>query len=110
MVLSVFAGIATKRGGFPGPTIGTVHLMQIAPDALLDLFQPPLHLGVGEVLVAVVDRLELAAIDRNTRIGEQSHHAAERDEPGAHLADGPAVVFVANAAKFGPLPNLAMTI
>ena len=58
-------GRARRRRFLP---IGTVHLMQIARDALLDLLQPPLHLGVGEVLVAIVDRLELAAIDRNARL------------------------------------------
>src|SRR5262245_18939135 len=80
--------------------------MQIARDALLDLLQTPLHLGVGEVLVTIVDHLELAAIDRNTRIGEQPHRAAERDETGAHLANGQAVVFaeVGNRLVVGNQP------
>jgi hypothetical protein len=35
---------------------------------------------------------ELAAVDRNARFRKQTHRAAKRDEPGADLADGTAVV------------------
>jgi len=35
-------------------------------DALLDLRHAPIHLGAREVLVAVVHRLELAAVNRDT--------------------------------------------
>ena len=72
--------------------IGAVHLMQIAGDALLDLRQAPLHLGAREVVVAVVHRLELAAVDRDARFLEQPQGAAERNKPGADLADGAAIV------------------
>jgi hypothetical protein len=44
--------------------VGSVELLKIARDALLNLRHPPLHLGAREVPVAVVYRLELAAIDR----------------------------------------------
>jgi hypothetical protein len=40
-----------------------VHRPQIALDALIDLRHTPLHFRVGEVLVAVVHCLELAAVD-----------------------------------------------
>src|SRR5450755_1482296 len=40
-------------------TVGTVELREIASNALVDLCQPPLHLGLGEVPVPRVDGLEL---------------------------------------------------
>jgi len=57
-------------------------------DALLDLRHAPIHLGAREVLVAVVHRLELAAVDRHAGLREQAHRAAQRNEPGADLTDG----------------------
>ena len=48
--------------------VRAVELGQIACDALLQLLHALLELGVGEVLVAVVDRLELAAVDGNDRL------------------------------------------
>jgi hypothetical protein len=52
----------------------------------------PLHLGAREVLVPVVDRLELAAVNRDAGLREQAHRAAQRDEAGANLADGAPLV------------------
>jgi hypothetical protein len=72
--------------------IGAVELVQIARYALLDLRQASLHLGAREVPVPVVDRLELAAVDRDAGLGEETEPAAERHEPGADLADGRASV------------------
>src|SRR5207237_10494542 len=46
-------------------------IRQVTRDALFDLRHPPLHLGWGEVLIAVVHRFELAAIDGNNRFREQ---------------------------------------
>ena len=37
----------------------------------IDLFQTPLHLGFGEILVAVVHRFELAAVDRHARVTKE---------------------------------------
>ena len=54
--------------------------------------QAPLELGSGEVLVAVVDGLELAAIDGHQRLGKQIQLAAQHDELAAHGADGATVV------------------
>src|SRR5258707_14342683 len=51
--------------------IGAVELREIAGDALVNLRQPPLHLGLGEVPVPSIDGPELAAIDRNARFAEQ---------------------------------------
>jgi hypothetical protein len=56
--------------------VGGVKLRKIARHALLQLGAAPLYLPAREVLVAGIDRFELAAIDRNTRLCEQTHHAA----------------------------------
>jgi hypothetical protein len=72
--------------------VGSIELAQIARDALLELRPAPLHLRAREVLIAVVHRLELAAIDGNAPIRKQTHLAAELDEARAHLADGTAIV------------------
>src|ERR1700712_2572832 len=50
--------------------ISTVELREITGNALVDLRQPALHLGLGEVPVPRVDGLELAAIDRNARLAK----------------------------------------
>ena len=72
--------------------VGGIELAQIARDALLELCPAPLHLRAREVLVPVVHRLELAAVDGNARFRKQTHLAAELDEARAHLADGRAIV------------------
>ncbi len=72
--------------------VGRVELGEIAGNALLQLRAPPLHLALREVLVAVVDRLELAAVDGHARRGEQAHLAAQLDKVRAHLAQRSAVV------------------
>ena len=66
----------------------------------------PLHLGAGEVLIAVVDRLELAAVDCHAGLREQAQRAAERDKPGADLPDSAAVVLaeVGNCLVIGSKP------
>ena len=61
--------------------VGGVELLQIARDALLNLRHAPLHLGACEVLVAVVHRLELAAVNRHAGLREQAdvrHSATNR--------------------------------
>jgi len=49
------------------PPIGGVQLSQITGDALLKLRSAPFHLRPREVPIAIVPRLELAAVDRNAR-------------------------------------------
>ena len=61
-------------------------LAEIARNALLQLCTTALHLALREVAVAIVDGLELGAIDGNARRCEQSHLAAQLDEAGADLA------------------------
>jgi hypothetical protein len=53
-------------------------LAQIARDALFELGTPSLHLRSCEVPVAVVDGLELAAIDGNARRREQASRLSRR--------------------------------
>ena len=84
-------GLGGERIGGLLP-VGGVELLQVARDALLDLGTPPRHLGTREVPVAVVHRLELAAVDRNAGGGQEAHRAAEPDEACANLADGAAIV------------------
>src|SRR5438552_2859138 len=72
--------------------IGAVELREIAGDALVNLRQPPLHLGLSEVPIPRVDGLELAAVDRNARFAEQFKTAAQHHELAANPADGLAIV------------------
>ena len=47
-----------------------------------------LHLGPGEVAVAIVDRLELAAVDGHEGVGEQVEVATQDDELATDQANG----------------------
>ncbi len=87
--------------------VGGVELLQIARHALLDLRHPPLHLGPREVPVAVVHRLELAAVDRHAGLRQQPHRAAQRNKARAHLADGSAIILaeVGNRLVIGHQPT-----
>src|SRR5207247_7325142 len=59
---------------------------------LVNLRQPPLHLGLSEVPTSRIDGLELAAVDRNARFAKQFKAAAQHHELAADLADGLAIV------------------
>src|SRR5437667_8155612 len=72
--------------------MGAVELREIPGDALVNLRQPPLHLGLSEVPIPRVDGLELAAVDRNARFAEQFKTAAQHHELAANPADGLAIV------------------
>src|ERR1700692_4833345 len=74
-------------------TVGAVELREITGNALVNLRQTPLHLGLGEVPIPRVDGLELAAVDRNARFAEQLKPSAQHHELTADLADGLAIVF-----------------
>lgn len=73
-------------------TIGTIKLRKVAGDALVNLRQPPLHLGLREVPISRVDRLELAAVNRNARFAEQLKATAQHHELTTNLADCLAIV------------------
>ena len=72
--------------------VGRVELGEIAGNARFQLRAPTLHLALREVLVADVDRLELAAVDGHACRGEQAHLAAQLDEARAHAAQRITVV------------------
>ena len=67
--------------------------MQIVGYAVLNLLHPPCHLGLGEVPVPIVDRLELAAVDGNACHRQKPDPAAQLDKLRTHLADRSTVVF-----------------
>ncbi|OAP50123.1 hypothetical protein ATC00_09105, partial [Sinorhizobium americanum] len=67
--------------------VSSVQVRQIARDAGLHLLDALGDLGHSEVLVAVVDRLELAAVDGDDGSGEQVELAAQHHEPRAGGAD-----------------------
>src|SRR2546425_1734021 len=72
--------------------IGAVELREIPGDALVNLRQPPLHLGLREVSVPRVDGFELAAVDRNARFAEQLKAPAQNHKLTADLTDSLAIV------------------
>jgi hypothetical protein len=84
--------------------VGGVHRPQVTLDALFDLCHAPLHLGAGEVLVAVVDRLELGSIDGHDGLREQLQFAAQNDELATHAADRRSIVLteVGNGLEVRP--------
>src|SRR3989440_5859179 len=90
--LLVEPGDLGLRYGFP-LAIGAIELREVAGNALVNLRQPPLHLGLGEVPIPRVDGLELAAVDRNTRFAEQFKASVQHHELTADLADGLTIVF-----------------
>lgn len=67
-------------------------MREIALDAFVDLLQAPLHFGLSEVSIPRIDRLELAAIDRNARVTQEIDAPAERNKLAAGLANRLAIV------------------
>src|SRR5258705_3417790 len=73
-------------------TVRAVELREIPGDALVNLRQTALHLGLSEVPIRSVDGLALAAVDRNARLAEQLKASAQHHELWANPADGLAIV------------------
>src|SRR6266702_7555693 len=67
--------------------VGSVELRKIARHTLLQLHAAPLYFPLREVLVAGIDRLKLATIDRNARCRQQTHQAAQFNKLYADLLD-----------------------
>ena len=67
--------------------VGGIELAQVPRYALLNLSQPTLHLRAREILVTVVDRFELAAVNGDARGRQQAKLSAKRDKPRTRLAD-----------------------
>src|SRR5215470_13639175 len=84
-----------------------VELAQVARYALLNLRQPTFHLRAREILVTVVDRFELAAIDGDARRRQQAKLPAKRDELRANLADRRTVILaeISNRLVIGSQPT-----
>src|SRR5262249_20290612 len=80
--------------------VGSVELAQIPTHALLYLCEPPLHLRPREVLVAIVDRFELAAVNGHARRRQQAKLPAKRDKPRTHLADRRPVILAEISNRF----------
>ena len=72
--------------------VGGLQLREVARDARLDPLEPPLHLGLGEVPIARIHRLELRSVDGDAGHAEQSQLAPQHDEFATHLDDGLAVI------------------
>ncbi len=72
--------------------IGGVELAQISRHALIDLRKSALHLCEREILIAIIDRLELAAVDRNARLRAQAQLSTKGDELCANFADRSSVI------------------
>ena len=75
--------------------------------ALLDVCQAALHLRAREVLVAIVDRFELAAIDGDARSRQQADLWAKRDELRTYLADFSGLESASNSLQPGRLNTSA---
>ena len=86
--------------------VGPVQRPQVTRDAGIDLLHPPGDLGDRVILVAVVHRFELAAVDRNNGTSEELEPTAQPDELGAHRPDRHAVVLaeVGNRLEVGRQP------
>ena len=83
----VFEVFDPRLGHQARVTVGTVEFGEVALHALIELLHPRLQLALGEVLVAVVDRLELAAVDGDRGLFEQAQFPAQQDELAAGGAD-----------------------
>src|SRR5882724_11969812 len=84
--LLVEPGDLGLRCGFALAT-GALELREVTSNALVNLRQPPLHLGLRKLPVPRVDGFELATIDRNARLAEQLKASAQHHELTADLAD-----------------------
>src|SRR5882724_10491083 len=78
---------------YPLPlAIGAIKLREVAGYTLVNLRQPPLHLGLREVPVPRVDGFELAAVARNARFAEELKAPAQHHKLTADPPDGLAIV------------------
>src|ERR1700740_977902 len=72
--------------------IGGLQCVQITLDALLDLLLTSCNLVGREVVVAAVDRLELATVDGYDRLCKQLQPPAYHHEATAHVANALTIV------------------
>lgn len=67
--------------------ICSVQVHKVVSDVAFDVPDPPFQLHRREVLVARVDRLELAAVDRGDAMVQEPEIAAQHDGSGARGGD-----------------------
>src|ERR1019366_9923064 len=74
---------------------------------LLELRAPAINLPSCKIAISIVDRFELAAVDRDARLRQQTHLATEIDEARANLADRRAIVLaeIGNYLVIGNEPS-----
>lgn len=76
-----------------GIAIGSIQFGEVACDTGFELLDTGVELPVGEVLVAIVHGLELAAVNGDEGIGKQVEPPAQQDEFAADATDRRALVF-----------------
>jgi hypothetical protein len=96
-VLTSLASIGRLR------SVGSIQFLQVPFDALVDLLHPLGQLVRRKVLVPVIDRLELAAINGDDGLGKQVKPPTQEDELPADVADRLTVVVteVSDGLKVG---------
>ena len=67
--------------------IGSLQLLEETIQTRLNLRQAALHLGPREVPVAVIDGLELAAVDNHQRLGKEVQTTAQDNKLTTHAAN-----------------------
>jgi hypothetical protein len=77
--------------------VRSIQFRHVSRDALVQLLQPRFKLAVGEVLIPIIDRFELASVDRHNRLGEQLQIPTHDDELATYAADSFAII----SAKVG---------
>src|SRR4051794_14747318 len=93
--MSMLAKRLTDRPGLRVSAILSVSAIQrrqIAGNTGLDLLDALGHLDDGEVIIAIVDRLELGAVEDHHRSGEQVELSAQHHELRTSRSDGRSVV------------------
>src|SRR6266478_3852120 len=73
-------------------SIRRIELGEIPRHTLLELRAPAIDLPSCKIAISIVDRFELAAVDRDARLRQQTHLATEIDEARAHPADRRTIV------------------
>ena len=87
--------------------IRRIELGEIPRHTLLELRAPAIDLPSCKIAISIIDRFELAAVDRDARLRQQTHLATEIDEARAHPADRRAIVLaeISNHLVIGNQPS-----
>ena len=73
----------------------------------VELRAPAIDLASCKIAISIIDRFELAAVDRDARLRQQTHLATEIDEARTHPADRRAIVLaeIGNHLVIGNEPS-----